>query len=232
MPIKKENKHRYPDNWNEIRAQILLECQSKCEFCGVENYSIHPETGSKVVLTIAHLDHIPENVKRENLKALCQKCHNKYDAPHRAQTRRKRMAVSTEFQNEIFKYKLNSNKFVADCCLNKPEIASKVFELMSRDKLKPVETTYMQFKRIHEIIVREEARKRKNEDYTEKVTAWKQAYQNDLQIRITPERIKQMLDDMLDRGEIDDKKHEYGYKGLAFLFGYKVKDKPEVGIPF
>lgn len=37
----------------------------------------------RVVLTVAHLDHRPENVGRENLKALCQRCHNAYDAPMR-----------------------------------------------------------------------------------------------------------------------------------------------------
>jgi 5-methylcytosine-specific restriction endonuclease McrA len=60
----------------------------KCEFCGVENYTIR-ENGSKVVLTIAHLDHTPENCEPDNLRALCQKCHNKYDGKHRAETRRK-----------------------------------------------------------------------------------------------------------------------------------------------
>lgn len=32
-----------------------------------------------VVLTIAHLDHTPENNDPANLKALCQKCHLGYD---------------------------------------------------------------------------------------------------------------------------------------------------------
>ena len=41
----------------------------------------------KVVLTIAHLDHTPENCAPENLRALCQACHNRYDAKHRAETR-------------------------------------------------------------------------------------------------------------------------------------------------
>ena len=42
----------------------------------------------KVVLTIAHLDHTPEHCEPENLRALCQACHNRYDAKHRAETRR------------------------------------------------------------------------------------------------------------------------------------------------
>jgi 5-methylcytosine-specific restriction endonuclease McrA len=87
MPILPENKKRYPPNWKEIRAGILAECENKCEFCGVENYSVRG--GKKIVLTIAHLDHTPENCGRENLRALCQKCHNGYDAKHRIQTRRR-----------------------------------------------------------------------------------------------------------------------------------------------
>jgi hypothetical protein len=87
MPILPENKNRYPSDWKDIRARILAECQNKCEWCGVENYAIRENT--KIVLTIAHLDHIPEHCDRKNLRALCQKCHNRYDANHRAQTRKR-----------------------------------------------------------------------------------------------------------------------------------------------
>jgi 5-methylcytosine-specific restriction endonuclease McrA len=87
MPILPENKSRYPANWKSIRAGILTECENKCEFCGAENYSMRG--GKKIVLTIAHLDHVPENCARENLRALCQKCHNRHDAKHRAQTRKR-----------------------------------------------------------------------------------------------------------------------------------------------
>ena len=86
MPILEENKGRYPKNWKQIRRDILARADNKCEFCGVENYTIKP-TGAKVVLTIAHLDHTPENCDYSNLRALCQKCHNTYDAEHRKKTR-------------------------------------------------------------------------------------------------------------------------------------------------
>lgn len=33
----------------------------------------------RFVLTVAHLDHIPENCDRANLKALCAPCHCRYD---------------------------------------------------------------------------------------------------------------------------------------------------------
>lgn len=41
----------------------------------------------RIVLTVAHLDHTPENCADENLKALCQRCHLSYDAKHHARTR-------------------------------------------------------------------------------------------------------------------------------------------------
>jgi len=87
MPIKPENKSRYPKNWKEIRQRILKRANNRCEFCGIENYIIK-ENGSRVVLTIAHLDHTPENCTDDNLRALCQKCHNSYDRQHRNETRR------------------------------------------------------------------------------------------------------------------------------------------------
>ena len=86
MPIKPENRGRYPTNWKEIRAAILERAGNKCEFCGIENYAVRD--GSRVVLTIAHLDHTPEHNNPDNLRALCQRCHNRNDAKHRAETRR------------------------------------------------------------------------------------------------------------------------------------------------
>lgn len=41
-----------------------------------------------VVLTIAHLDHTPENCAPENLKALCQRCHLRHDQQHHKETAR------------------------------------------------------------------------------------------------------------------------------------------------
>lgn len=88
MPIKPENKDRYPSNWKQIRESILVRAENKCEFCGIENYVVR-ENGSRIILTIAHLDHTPENCEPDNLRALCQKCHNTYDAKHRQETRKR-----------------------------------------------------------------------------------------------------------------------------------------------
>lgn len=40
----------------------------------------------EIVLTVAHLDHTPENCQPENLRAMCQRCHLNYDKHHHAQT--------------------------------------------------------------------------------------------------------------------------------------------------
>jgi hypothetical protein len=39
----------------------------------------------EIVLTTAHLDHDEANCTDGNLRALCQQCHNRYDAKHRRQ---------------------------------------------------------------------------------------------------------------------------------------------------
>ncbi|MCK5633007.1 hypothetical protein KAH94_04610, partial [bacterium] len=81
MPIKKENKKLYPKGWSKISKWIrFVRAGNKCDRCGAENYKPHPITGSKVVLTVAHLDHDPTNNKESNLAAMCQKCHFAYDA--------------------------------------------------------------------------------------------------------------------------------------------------------
>ena len=37
----------------------------------------------RIVLTVAHLDHRPENCGSDNLRAWCQRCHNRHGAPMR-----------------------------------------------------------------------------------------------------------------------------------------------------
>ena len=122
MPIKPENKDRYPADWQQIRERILERAGNCCEQCKVPNRiriargsgedagtymtddaSVYDaQTGeclgqcrmsdydvarmTDVVLTIAHLDHTPENCDDANLKALCQRCHLAYDAEHHKAT--------------------------------------------------------------------------------------------------------------------------------------------------
>lgn len=140
MPIKPENRARYPKNWQEIREQILARAGNCCEQCKVANGQIiargtgpfagtfqadtaevfDAETGEyiarvrmsefqvknmvTIVLTIAHLDHQPENCDPANLRALCQMHHLRHDAAHHAETarntRRERLAVADLFESE------------------------------------------------------------------------------------------------------------------------------------
>lgn len=145
MPIKPENKVRYPADWKAIRAEVLERAGHCCERCKVPNririvrgtggdadtFMVEDgevycastgeslgrcrmsdyETDGKgidIVLTIAHLDHVPENCgepgNRPNLQALCQRCHLTYDAAHHAetarQTRRSRMAIGDMFSGQ------------------------------------------------------------------------------------------------------------------------------------
>ena len=88
--------YRYPPNWRQIRACILERAGNRCEWCGADNYRPHPITGARVVLTIAHCGN-PDTMdcRDENLAALCQRCHNRLDAPmrarHAAETRRRKL---------------------------------------------------------------------------------------------------------------------------------------------
>jgi len=56
-----------------------------------------------IVLTIAHLDHTPENNSPENLRALCQRCHLRYDAKHHAKNGREtRRQKRSKDQQDLF----------------------------------------------------------------------------------------------------------------------------------
>ena len=121
MPIRPENRERYPANWaTEIRPAILARAGNRCEQCKAKNgqvvcremsgktymsedgYVFDSGTGDclgrarvtdypaghfvTIVLTIAHLDHEPENCDPDNLRAWCQRCHLRYDQHHHAET--------------------------------------------------------------------------------------------------------------------------------------------------
>lgn len=83
----------YPKDWKYISADVVKRAGNRCEGspaypdCRAENGKPHPITESRVVLTVAHLDHDIGNNKWDNLKAWCQRCHLTYDSKHHAQTR-------------------------------------------------------------------------------------------------------------------------------------------------
>lgn len=113
MPI---NYKEYPSNWKtEIRPAILERANNCCEECGVPNHELiyRPTKGkpdwllapeghmadamaldgvkfTKIILTIAHLDHdkLNHDVSLDRLKALCQRCHLKYDMSRHVENRK------------------------------------------------------------------------------------------------------------------------------------------------
>ncbi len=92
MPIRPDIRARYPKDW-ALRSRFVRFVRAKncCEWCGAKNGEPHPITGSRVVLTTAHVfDHRPEAAGLLNLAALCQLDHNRHDAKMRAANARAR----------------------------------------------------------------------------------------------------------------------------------------------
>lgn len=76
---------KYHPQWKDISRQIKEQAEWKCEGttrfpnCEAKHGEEHPETGSKVILTVAHMDHTTTNDDPSNLRALCQRCHLDWD---------------------------------------------------------------------------------------------------------------------------------------------------------
>lgn len=86
---------KYPPDWHSrIRPAVLERAGNCCEVCGVANHTLK-ENGTKVILTIAHLDHDSDNwqVELDRLKAMCQACHLGYDRPRHVRKRKYGMQV-------------------------------------------------------------------------------------------------------------------------------------------
>lgn len=114
MPIRPENLDRYPADWAKISFHIRFaralghcECHGECGTnhdgrCPARHNGTNPRTGSKIVLTTAHLDHTPENCDPANLKAMCQACHLGYDAAeHKATAARTRAAETATWNTPL-----------------------------------------------------------------------------------------------------------------------------------
>lgn len=129
MPI---NYKTYPRNWkSEIVPRILKRADYKCEQCGrLQGYLVRSfkvdcirkrkrvyrqewdyqqawnEGGKmvRVILTVAHLDHDHWNfsVKDDRLRSMCQLCHLRYDAQHKADNRTRNLAAADPNQINLF----------------------------------------------------------------------------------------------------------------------------------
>lgn len=96
MPIRPENRARYPKTWKAMVAQARERSGDRCECvgqcgqahvwgrCTAINGQPHPQTGATVVLTLAHMHGVPlEETSIARMFHACQRCHNRYDAPMR-----------------------------------------------------------------------------------------------------------------------------------------------------
>jgi 5-methylcytosine-specific restriction endonuclease McrA len=83
-------KNGYPKNWKAISAEIIkrsggqCECTGECALhrgkrCVEKNGHKAKWANGKIVLTVAHRNHYPPDCRPENLMALCNRCHLRYD---------------------------------------------------------------------------------------------------------------------------------------------------------
>lgn len=114
MPIRASERPRYPKDWPSIRRRIIARAGDRCEFFCADGTRCNAPNGVvvfraianserwadgdaeviavgawnpvKVVLTVAHLNHQPEDCRDENLMAGCQLHHLRYDVGHHKQT--------------------------------------------------------------------------------------------------------------------------------------------------
>lgn len=113
MPIRPENRARYPKDWPAISKAAKEAAEWRCACRGECGRGTHTGrcpnrhgqpaygTGSKVVLTTAHLDHTPENCDPANLVPMCQGCHLHYDREHHQQTRARTRAAAAEAAGQL-----------------------------------------------------------------------------------------------------------------------------------
>lgn len=108
----------YPKDWEQMAFEIKQAAKWTCEGCGrpclrpgesvsafvaritadmplwlTYDPASHPR---RFLLSVAHLDHRPQNCDRANLKAWCCPCHCRYDLAQ--MTRKKRLKAEREGQ--------------------------------------------------------------------------------------------------------------------------------------
>lgn len=111
------NRADYPSNWEAISREIRERSGGQCECtgeCGLHRTTPGPRrcaerngqparwAKGKVVLTTAHLCHNPRCRRRAHLKAMCQRCHLRYDVKlhqrHRAERRERESGQARLFK--------------------------------------------------------------------------------------------------------------------------------------
>ena len=94
MPMERE---RYPADWERIALEVKEKAGWRCGKCGKQcRKPGDPFDTHKNTLTVAHLNHTPEDVRPENLMAMCAPCHLRYDARKHAETRKRRKEMNAD----------------------------------------------------------------------------------------------------------------------------------------
>lgn len=120
------NLRDYAPDW-KLRSKFVrfYRAGGRCEWCGAEHLRPHPVTGSKVVLTTAHVhDKDTKNCSLLNLAALCQRCHLRHDRFQHSETaRRKRAEAKFGANGENIN---TPTEFLYWCILTAPETQKQV----------------------------------------------------------------------------------------------------------
>lgn len=115
VPIRPENHQRYGTDWPQFSHRIRFDrAQGRCECrgeCGRPAWHLAADgrchnrhgqpacrTGSRVVLTVAHRNHIPEQRGDAEVFAACQGCHLHYDRAHHQHTRQQTSTAALQAQ--------------------------------------------------------------------------------------------------------------------------------------
>jgi 5-methylcytosine-specific restriction endonuclease McrA len=112
MPIDYKN---YPENWKWLSKQIIKDAGNRCELCYAPNCAsiardkdnLYPwyypapwedKKRTTVVLTVHHIDSNKQNSKKQNLIALCQRCHLRLDLQKHMANRAKKRITNEHIQ--------------------------------------------------------------------------------------------------------------------------------------
>lgn len=116
MPM---NRSKYPENWEEISLARRTAANWQCEWCGrKQGQEVIGVKGKpyKVVLTVAHLGvsfpdgtpgdkHNKHDVRPDNLAALCNSCHLRYDhadhIQHAKETRERKNKEAAMYSGQL-----------------------------------------------------------------------------------------------------------------------------------
>ena len=86
-------------DWKRIATEIKEAAGWKCQKCGKQcRRPGEPFDTHKRTLTVAHLNHTPEDIRPENLQAMCAPCHLRYDAQHHAETRKSKREQAAKME--------------------------------------------------------------------------------------------------------------------------------------